>query len=619
MRTPQNVVALDWQTGKRIWETREEESSARDQYLSEFMSDNNGDEFAAMNHPLEQRVWDDTLTMSLSSDGERVFALGGMSLGERDDQSAWNVGPGFGGPFDFTAAPTNRLTAYELATEGKLAWEIDGANAAGDLVGRVLPRRAGRGRRLALCARRNPQRHLSARPRTRNRQTPVAAATRRTRTRHHARSAAPPQRATPSYSAGILVCPTTAGIVVAVDAIRREFAWVYRYPRQIDSFANMRPGWQGRADVAFARGNNRWLDGSAVIADGKVLAHAARVGRDALPRSGHRQTALEKAPRQIALPRLRRPRKRHCWSAPIPSPPCELADGAAAWPKEFALPDGVLPAGLGYLSEGRYFLPLTSGQVIAHQHDRRHVDRRDRRAERRQRRKSDLPSRLDHLAVGDCSSTSSSRSKSSANGRRRPWWRIRKMPRRFATSPKCAGSKARSPKPCRCSSKPTRSIRPISLTRDMLADALLEALDTDYAAYRADLPLLRKIVDRPQQQIDLLRIDARGLDAAGERMEAFAAYLRLVDATAADLTSLTISPQHSARSDSWIRAQLNALWSAATPDERRRNSRGNWTPAGGLDEAAGDQRTAHVSRQFRRPARHGRHPPAIGPTASRTE
>ena len=184
MRTPQNVVALDWQTGKRIWETREEESSARDQYLAEFMSDNNnGDEFAAMNHPLEQRVWDDTLTMSLSSDGERVFALGGMSLGERDDQSGWNVGPGFGGPFDFTPAPTNRLTAYELATEGKLAWEIDGANASGDLVGRVLPRCAGGRRRLALCARRDSQRHLPTRARTRYRQAPVAAATRRTRAR----------------------------------------------------------------------------------------------------------------------------------------------------------------------------------------------------------------------------------------------------------------------------------------------------------------------------------------------------------------------------------------------------------------------------------------------------
>ena len=96
-----------------------------------------------------------------------------------------------------------------------------------------------------------------------------------------------PQRrlngAAPSYAAGILVCPTTAGMVVAVDVIRREFAWVYRYPRQVESFVNMRQGWQGRPDGPFVRDNNHWLDGSVVIADGKVLSDAARVGRDSLP------------------------------------------------------------------------------------------------------------------------------------------------------------------------------------------------------------------------------------------------------------------------------------------------------------------------------------------------
>src|SRR5207237_7603954 len=41
-----------------------------------------------------------------------------------------------------------------------------------------------------------------------------------------------------------------------------------------------------------------------------------------------------------------------------------LSDGAPAWVQETRpLPAGALPAGQGYLSDGHYFLPLTSGQV----------------------------------------------------------------------------------------------------------------------------------------------------------------------------------------------------------------------------------------------------------------
>jgi outer membrane protein assembly factor BamB len=567
MRTPQNVVALDWQTGKRIWETREEESSARDQYLAEFMSDNNnGDEFAAMNHPLEQRVWDDTLTMSISSDGERVFVLGGMALGERDDQSIWNAGPGFGGPFDFTAAPTNRLTAYELATEGKLAWEIDGANASGDLSGVFFLGApvAVDGSLYVLAEIRSAIYLLALEPATGKLQWRQQLAG-----LEQAITLDPPRRlnaSSPSYSAGILVCPTTAGIVVAIDVIRREFAWVYRYPRQMDSFANIRPGWQGRTEVPFPRGNTRWLDGSAVIADGKVLIS---------PPESAELHCLDLATGKLLW---KKPREKSLFLACVDQgnvllvaadsvTALRVADGAAAWPKDFALPNGSLPAGLGYLSEGCYFLPVTSGQVIA-------INTTDGTSTTAIEAPSDVS--VGNLICHRGSIISQSaifldkfeqievlreRAKAALVENPKNAAAIRDL----AEMRRLEGALAEAVPML----KQAYEIDPSDLlTRDMLADALLEALNSDYAAYRADLPLLRTIVDRPQQQIDLLRIDAQGLDAAGERMQAFAAYLRLVDATSADLTPLTISPQNTARSDSWIRAQLNALWSAATADER---------------------------------------------------
>ncbi len=41
-------------------------------------------------------------------------------------------------------------------------------------------------------------------------------------------------------------------------------------------------------------------------------------------------------------------------------------DGTPAWAeKSSPFPEGVRPAGQGYLSDGRYHLPLTSGAVLA--------------------------------------------------------------------------------------------------------------------------------------------------------------------------------------------------------------------------------------------------------------
>ena len=37
MRTPENIVAVDWQTGKRVWETRDEEELQSDSAASEPM------------------------------------------------------------------------------------------------------------------------------------------------------------------------------------------------------------------------------------------------------------------------------------------------------------------------------------------------------------------------------------------------------------------------------------------------------------------------------------------------------------------------------------------------------------------------------------------------------
>ena len=50
-------------------------------------------------------------------------------------RSAGSSNPASGESASRLAATTNQLAAYDLATQGKLAWELDGGRTAGTLAG----------------------------------------------------------------------------------------------------------------------------------------------------------------------------------------------------------------------------------------------------------------------------------------------------------------------------------------------------------------------------------------------------------------------------------------------------------------------------------------------------
>ena len=229
MRTPRNLVAVDWRTGKRIWETRDDEELSSEDTISGFSSGNEGEQIPDQRNPLEQRTWDDALVMSLSSDGKRAFVIRGVAGASQEEIVAWQVAPGFGRRFEESSATSNQLAAYDLATEGKLAWELDGRRPAGELAGAFFL-----GAPLAV----DDKLYVMAEIRSAIYLLALDPATGKVHWQQQLVGleqgiALDPSRrlsgATPSYSGGILVCPTGAGAVVAVDVVKREFAWVYRY------------------------------------------------------------------------------------------------------------------------------------------------------------------------------------------------------------------------------------------------------------------------------------------------------------------------------------------------------------------------------------------------------
>ena len=569
MRTPKNVVAIDWHTGKRIWETRDDDELNADETPSGFPGQMDEEQLAAQNSQLDERVWDDALTMSLASDGQRVFVLRGVSASPRDEMMAFRViGPGFRGITGEASAATNQLAAYELATQGKLVWEIDGARGVGPLAGAFFlgPPLAVDDTLFVMAEIRSAVYLLALDPATgsvRWRQQLVGL--------EQGISLDPARRligATPSYAGGILVCPTAAGAIVAVDVVRREFAWVYRYQRESQSLAEMRNVWQQRVQNPSMRVNDRWLENSAIIDEGRVFITP--------PESAelhcldlHTGKLLWKH-RQVDSLMMGCVDGGHLLLVNAESVQAlRVTDGAPAWPHETAsLPEETLPAGQGYLSEGIYYLPLTSGEIAA-------VEMADGRVTRYSAAEKDVA--LGNLICYRGSVLSQSpllldKFEQVEALEERAHAALSKNPydatalREIAELQRAEGKRADAIE----SLKQAHKLEPDDpLTRGMLAELLLEALDEDYALFRDDIPLVAELIQDRAQQIELGRIEANSLELIGKRVAAWNAYLRLADLTAEDPRILRLDADHSARSDRWISGRLTHLWDESTREERQ--------------------------------------------------
>lgn len=565
VRTPHNVVAVDWRTGKRIWETREEDGLGDVELAPADAIGFESDEFALPGNPLEKRVWDDVLAMSLGSDGERVFVIRGLSTPTADD-ATWQVAP-FGVGAGAIASATNRLAAYDLATEGKLVWELDGQRPSGKLADAFfLGAPLSIDNLVFVLAEIRSAIYLLA----------LDPATGDLKWQQQLMSleqgiALDPQRRllgiTPSYAGGILVCPTSTGAVIALDVVKREFVWVYRYPRRVPSPAEVRNNWQQQLQGQSTRANDRWLDGTAVIVGDRVLVtppesaeiHCLNLRTGALVWKHPRADALfvggidQGVVVLVGNDSLRA---------------IKLADQSPAWgDKSVPLPPGALPAGQGYVSEGRLYLPLSTGAVIGvdvasgdivNTIDTGRGEPLGNLICFRGSVISQSPTLLDKFEQLDVLSR---RAEAALAANPADPTAIREL----AEMKRVDGQIDEAIELF----KRAHSLAPDdALVAEMLAESLLEVLRGDFTAHRDELPLLRQLIRGREQEIELLRVEAQGLESVNEYAGALDAYLRLIDITQDQLIDIEVSPTHHVRSDRWLGGRMGHLWSKATPQER---------------------------------------------------
>ncbi len=579
MRTSRDLLAVDFVTGKRLWEVPEDdalEESLGSAGLGSLLLRSHY--FAAV---LGFRMWDDAAYGTMSSDGRLVFTIEdlGIGIGGISPQQMVMV---IGGRARGTKGRKthNRLAAHDIHT-GKLKWHLGGPadqfalrEAGAFFLGPPLPLMG----RLYVLAEINGEIRLLAL----DAETGDLCWSQQLAVVSRNILADPVRRlagASPSYAEGILVCPTSAGAVVAVDLATRSLLWGYRYrvlkaPRHHVNFVALRMG--GRSGPL-----ERWVDATASVVDGCVLVtppdsdslHCLNL-IDGTPRwtyprqdglyvaCAHQGNVVLVGRRQVRALSLSEVDTSKVKAAQTTEGKTEkevtVTRPKLAWGgRTVELPEGSTPSGRGFYGGGHYFIPLSTAEVVA-------VDLRAGKVSHVSRsRKGIVPGNLicykgkvlsqgfDSLDIFYQLDTAR-----------------QQVDRRLATKAddpvalslkgEILADEGKQAKAIACFRRAYQlSANP--RTRNLLRDALLDGLRLDFATHRDRAEEIERLLDEPQQRATYLRLMATGLRQAGERRAALDHYLKLVELDQDHCQLEAVSKSHSVRRDRWIQVQLAAL------------------------------------------------------------
>ena len=562
MRTVTNLLALDFVTGKRLWEV-----AVADPLQDALNPPPDG--FARAQPNLEVglrlRLWGDETFGTLASDGRQVFAVEDLPL-PTPPLYARPILMGNRRTSSNVPTTSNRLAAFDIRSQGKLRWELGGSYAEprlpmagtfflgpplpllGDLY--VLAEREGEVRLLALRAATGEL--LWEQPLAVVEQSVYYDVLRRV------------AGVSPSYADGILVCPTSRHSIVALDLTTRSLLWGYSYGDT--ELENERaPSFFG---VRHRTGDpeDRWTDSNVMLADGHVLA--APVDSDQLHCLSLRDGKL--------LWRL--PREDKLFLATVANgnvvvagrkglTAFGLADGKEVW--QMALASCAAesePSGRGFSDATRYYLPLTDGKLVvvglAEGVVEKVVKSRDGRSLgnlvchggkilSQNAERLELFPQLDALRI--------------------------EVGERLAANPDDAqalayqgeilwedGDLDAGAERVRKSLQLVDSIR----TRDLLRDMMFEGLATSFAQYHGFRDEIESLLETADERATLHRLMATGFENAGQYDRALTDYRALIELDLEDPGFVNQSDEYSVRQDRWIRARLQGLFAKAPEDVR---------------------------------------------------
>lgn len=369
MRTPNQLVGIDFQTGKRVWvypwDRNDVDSLFLDSASSPVMNQESNETL------LKQRLWEDASFGQFSSDGKLVFLI---------DEGAYVAPQDNGAPFGMRMIPrgavalqerTNQLVGLKLVdesgrrVEGKMAWIIGGDDgidepklAGAYFLGTPLPSDdqlyvmveiKGEIRLVVLDSKSGALIWSQQLASVERAQTVQEDSMRRM------------AGATPSLSEDVLVCPTSAGAIVGVDLSTRSLMWGFEYEKE----AKPR---RGAASLSAYGGDSRdvggrWADSSVTVVDGRVILTPVESEQayclDLMTGEALWDEPLERE-EMIYLATVQDGRMILVGKSEVRA--VDLKNASVAW--KLALDDYGIPSGRGYASDGHFYLPTYNSLLV---------------------------------------------------------------------------------------------------------------------------------------------------------------------------------------------------------------------------------------------------------------
>ncbi len=360
------VMAIDFESGKRLWiEGKLATSAITDRTQQEFEERGT--------HPLDALFYD-TTSSTLSSDGELVFAV------ERDSSPISRQRLRQPGGLRTTEGG-NSLVAYDISKNGQLRWQLPRADKQVSkeqpgsrwFLGSPLPL----GNELFVLVEERQQIRLDV----------LSSATGETIWSQplaevdveydiNNRDDRKQLGLSPTFAEGILVCPTGAGAVIAVDLAARTLLWAYRFtipkPDDVRRLANgiqlrfqvLAGNMAGMQMKSSAKGNTnggKWVDTHPIIAGDRVLLTPA--GSEFLHcvnvRTGK---LLWRSPRADFITVAGITNRMVILLGQKTAAAVSLDDGKIAWKQTIGLNDELV-CGRGILSGNRLYVPIDTPAV----------------------------------------------------------------------------------------------------------------------------------------------------------------------------------------------------------------------------------------------------------------
>lgn len=352
-RTFNNLIAIDFASGKRVWEVSIDDNDP----LEEVVISSKGDSLPShLATALTHRVWNDRTFGTLASDGRRVFAMEDLELPGVPRGRERLAFPGLRRiP---PATKVNRLVAYNVRT-GKLEWEKGGepGKNALELAGNFfLGPPLVMGGQLFVLGEREDIARLWA----------LDAATGEVAWSVDIETVPVPGDVlrrnlglNPTYAEGLLLCPTAHKQIVAVDISTREVRWRFGYPKFDPSPLHVKLDEIGPAH----RTRGPWSDSLIRTEQGRAIAGPTD-SRLLVCLDVHDGSLLWHAPQGSG-----------CYVAGIRDGNVivvgdadvlarDLQTGEIVWQSRHFRQDGLV-SGQGVFHQGRLWLPLSNSALLA--------------------------------------------------------------------------------------------------------------------------------------------------------------------------------------------------------------------------------------------------------------